>query len=93
MVELTVDGRTIQAQEGELLVHALARNGVFVPTLCHDSKLDPYGGCRVCVVELEGAPRPVPTCATAAEPGWSSRRTAAPGSSAGRSPRCCSPST
>jgi predicted molibdopterin-dependent oxidoreductase YjgC len=69
MVKLTVDGRTVEAQEGELLVHALARNGVFVPTLCHDSKLDPYGGCRVCVVELEGAPRPVPTCATRAQPG------------------------
>ena len=48
----------------ELLVHALARNGVFIPTLCHDAKLDPYGGCRVCVVEVEGAPRPVPSCAT-----------------------------
>ena len=64
MVELTVDGRSIQAEEGELLVHALARNGVFVPTLCHDAKLDPYGGCRVCVVEVQGAPRPLPSCAT-----------------------------
>ena len=61
---LTVDGRQIQAEEGELLVHALARHGIFVPTLCHDAKLDPYGGCRVCVVEVEGAPRPVPSCAT-----------------------------
>ena len=69
MVELTVDGRGIQATEGELLVHTLARNGIFVPTLCHDAKLDPYGGCRVCVVELEGAPRPVPACATAAAEG------------------------
>ena len=59
MVELTVDGREIQAEEGELLVYALARHGVFIPTLCHDAKLDPYGGCRVCVVEVEGAPRPV----------------------------------
>ena len=63
-MELTVDGRTIQAEEGELLVHALARHGIFVPTLCHDAKLDPYGGCRICVVDVEGAPRPVPSCAT-----------------------------
>jgi predicted molibdopterin-dependent oxidoreductase YjgC len=69
MVELRVDGRTIQAEEGELLVHTLARNDVFVPTLCHDAKLDPYGGCRVCVVELEGVPRPVPACATRAADG------------------------
>ena len=52
------------APEGELLVHALARNDVFVPTLCHDSKLDPYGGCRMCVVGVEGSPRPMPACAT-----------------------------
>jgi predicted molibdopterin-dependent oxidoreductase YjgC len=64
MVEFTLDGQAVSAPEGELLVHALARHGVFVPTLCHDAKLDPYGGCRVCVVELEGAPRPVPACAT-----------------------------
>jgi predicted molibdopterin-dependent oxidoreductase YjgC len=64
MVELTVDGRRIEANDGELLVHALARHGIFVPTLCHDAKLDPYGGCRVCVVDVEGAPRPLPACAT-----------------------------
>src|SRR2546426_11397271 len=64
MVEFTLDGRTVAAPEGELLVHALARHDVFVPTLCHDDKLDPYGGCRMCVVGVEGAPRPMPACAT-----------------------------
>ena len=64
MVEFVLDGKTVTAPEGELLVHAAARHGVFIPTLCHDDKLDPYGGCRLCVVALEGAPRPVPACAT-----------------------------
>ncbi len=64
VVEFTVDGRKVSAPEGELLVHALARNDVFVPTLCHDDKLDPYGGCRMCVVGVEGSPRPLPACAT-----------------------------
>src|SRR5688500_556195 len=64
MVEFTLDGRSVSAPEGELLVHAAARHGVFVPTLCHDSALDPYGGCRMCVVEVEGSPRPLPACAT-----------------------------
>jgi predicted molibdopterin-dependent oxidoreductase YjgC len=64
MVELTLDGRTIRANEGELILYAAARHGVFIPTLCHDEKLDPYGGCRMCVVEVEGMPRPVPACAT-----------------------------
>src|SRR6266516_590850 len=63
MVEFTLDGRAVTASEGELLVHAAARHGTFIPTLCHDDKLDPYGGCRMCLVDLEGAPRPVPACA------------------------------
>jgi predicted molibdopterin-dependent oxidoreductase YjgC len=64
MVEFVLDGKTVSAPEGELLVHAAARHGVFIPTLCHDDKLDPYGGCRMCVVGVEGAPRPMPACAT-----------------------------
>jgi predicted molibdopterin-dependent oxidoreductase YjgC len=64
MVEFVLDGREVSAPDGELLVHALARHGVFVPTLCHDDKLDPYGGCRMCVVGVEGSPRPMPACAT-----------------------------
>ena len=64
MVEFTLDGRSVSAPEGELLVHAAARHGTFIPTLCHDDKLDPYGGCRMCVVDVEGAPRPLPACAT-----------------------------
>jgi predicted molibdopterin-dependent oxidoreductase YjgC len=64
VVEFTLDGRHVSASEDELLVHAAARNGVFIPTLCHDDKLDPYGGCRMCVVGVEGSPRPLPACAT-----------------------------
>ena len=64
MIEFTLDGRPASASEGELLVHAAARHGVFIPTLCHDDKLEPYGGCRMCVVDVEGAPRPLPACAT-----------------------------
>jgi NADH-quinone oxidoreductase subunit G len=64
MVEFTLDGRRVSAPEGELLVHAAARHGTMIPTLCHDDQLEPYGGCRMCVVAVEGAPRPLPACAT-----------------------------
>lgn len=64
MIRFTLDGRPASAADGELLVDAAARNGVAIPTLCHDSKLDPYGGCRLCMVSVEGQPRPVPACAT-----------------------------
>ncbi len=64
MVEFTLDGKNVATRAGELLVHAAARHGVFIPTLCHDEKLAPYGGCRMCVVGVEGSPRPLPACAT-----------------------------
>jgi NADH-quinone oxidoreductase subunit G len=64
VIRFTLDGTDVSAPEGELLVHAAARHGVFIPTLCHDDKLDPYGGCRMCVVGVEGSPRPLPACAT-----------------------------
>jgi predicted molibdopterin-dependent oxidoreductase YjgC len=64
MIEFTLDGQRVAAPAGELLVHAAARHGVFIPTLCHDEKLAPYGGCRMCVVAVEGSPRPLPACAT-----------------------------
>jgi predicted molibdopterin-dependent oxidoreductase YjgC len=63
-VEFTLDGRRVTATAGELLVYAAARHDVFIPTLCHDEQLAPYGGCRVCVVGVEGSPRPLPACAT-----------------------------
>jgi predicted molibdopterin-dependent oxidoreductase YjgC len=63
VIEFVLDGKSVSAPEGELLVHAAARHDVFVPTLCHDDKLDPYGGCRMCLVDVEGAPRPVAACA------------------------------
>lgn len=64
VVEFVLDGMNVAAPEDELIVHAAARHGVLIPTLCHDDKLDPYGGCRMCVVGVEGSPRPLPACAT-----------------------------
>jgi len=62
MITLEVDGRTIEANEGETILAALKRSGVHVPTLCHMEGLPPSGACRLCVVELEGAPNLVPSC-------------------------------
>jgi len=68
VIELRVDGRLVGAEEGELLVDVLARSGAEVPTLCHDPRLEPYGGCRACLVRV-GAGRPVAACATRAAAG------------------------
>ena len=62
MIEMQVDGRTIEAKEGETILSALKREGIHVPTLCHMEGLLPSGACRMCVVEMEGAPNLVPAC-------------------------------
>jgi iron-only hydrogenase group A len=62
MITFEADGRTIQATEGETILTALKREGIHVPTLCHMEGLPPSGACRLCVVEVEGAPTLVPAC-------------------------------
>ncbi len=63
MINITVNNRPIEAREGEMLLETLRREGIEVPTLCHIENLFPSGACRLCVVEVEGAPGLVPSCA------------------------------
>ena len=62
-MSIEVNGRTIEAQEGETILSALRRAGINVPTLCHLEHLIPSGACRMCVVEVEGQRSLVPSCA------------------------------
>jgi NADH dehydrogenase/NADH:ubiquinone oxidoreductase subunit G len=55
MVSLTIDGRQIEAEEGSLLLDVLREEGIDVPTLCHVEGLEGYGGCRLCMVAIEGS--------------------------------------
>jgi predicted molibdopterin-dependent oxidoreductase YjgC len=69
MIELSVDGRKVEVEEGASVLDAARRAGVYVPTLCYQPDLSPFGGCRMCVVEIEGV-RGFPTsCTTPAEQG------------------------
>jgi NADH-quinone oxidoreductase subunit G/NADP-reducing hydrogenase subunit HndD len=63
VIEIEVNQRTIQAEPGEPILNALERAGIKVPTLCHIEGLTPSGACRICVVEVEGRPGLVPSCA------------------------------
>lgn len=54
---LTIDGREVQAKAGMTVLEAAQSAGIFIPTLCHHEKLQPYGGCRVCTVEVESRGR------------------------------------
>ena len=52
-VQLTIDGREVKAKEGMTVLEAARKAGIFIPTLCYHEKLEPYGGCRLCIVEVE----------------------------------------
>jgi len=63
MITIEVNGRPVEAQPGEMLLAALRRAGIKVPTLCHMEGLPPTGACRMCVVEIEGQRNLAPSCA------------------------------
>jgi predicted molibdopterin-dependent oxidoreductase YjgC len=64
MVNLTIDGKTVSAAPGTTVLNAASSAGISIPTLCHHPKLTAFGGCRLCVVEIKGIPRPVTSCTT-----------------------------
>ncbi len=70
---LVLDGETVAFEPGETVYEAAARHGRDIPTLCYDPRLEPFGGCRLCVVEVEGARTPVASCTTRCRPGMEVR--------------------
>jgi NADH dehydrogenase/NADH:ubiquinone oxidoreductase subunit G len=52
-IQLEIDGKPVQAKEGMTLLEAAQGAGIAIPTLCHHEKLEPFGGCRLCIVEVE----------------------------------------
>ncbi len=70
LVTITVNGEEIEVPKEQLLLHALREHGITVPTLCHDDRLTPYGGCRLCVVaRRDGRGGLIPSCSTPVQPG------------------------
>lgn len=66
---VTLDGEKVPFLPGETLYQVAERHGREIPTLCYDSRLEAFGGCRLCVVEVEGWGKPVASCTTKAEDG------------------------
>jgi bidirectional [NiFe] hydrogenase diaphorase subunit len=62
VITLTINGETVSAKEGESLLHAIREAGIDIPTLCHLDGLSERGGCRLCLVEVAGNRRLVPSC-------------------------------
>jgi len=53
MITFTIDGQTVQAEEGETILDVARREGIHIPTLCYHPAVEPYGACRMCTVEVE----------------------------------------
>lgn len=63
-IKIIIDGREVTANSGETILAVARRNGIEIPTLCHDESLNPYGACGLCVVEMAGNKRLFRACAT-----------------------------
>jgi formate dehydrogenase major subunit len=63
-VRLKIDGQDFVAGDGATILDVARREGIYIPTLCFDPKLVPFGACRVCLVGVEGARGPVASCTT-----------------------------
>ena len=72
MVELTIDGKKIQAAEGTMILQAASDNRIYIPSLCNNESIVPYGACRLCLVEIttaRGRKRMVASCLYQVEEG------------------------
>lgn len=68
-IRVNIDGYEIEAQEGATILQIARENGIEIPTLCHDARVEAYGACGLCVVEVEGSPKLARACATKAADG------------------------
>lgn len=69
MITLTIDGKKIETQTGTHVLQVALTNGIEIPHLCYHPELSVSGGCRLCVVEVEGYLDPVPSCGLACTDG------------------------
>jgi NADH-quinone oxidoreductase subunit G len=69
MPKLEIDGRPIDVENGTSVIEAARRLDIFVPHFCYHEKLSIAANCRMCLVEVEKAPKPMPACATPAAEG------------------------
>ena len=64
MLELEIDGKKVEVPEGSMVMHAATKLGIYVPHFCYHKKLSIAANCRMCLVDVEKAPKPMPACAT-----------------------------
>ncbi len=69
MITITINGKRIKAKKGDTVLKIAERAGIRIPTLCYHKDLTPFGGCRLCIVEVKGRKTPLTACTLYAEDG------------------------
>jgi len=64
MVEIEIDGKKVEVPAGSMVMHAAEKAGTYIPHFCYHKKLSIAANCRMCLVDVEKAPKPMPACAT-----------------------------
>jgi NADH-quinone oxidoreductase subunit G len=64
MVEIEIDGKKVEVPPGSMVMHAAEKAGTYIPHFCYHKKLSIAANCRMCLVDVEKAPKPMPACAT-----------------------------
>jgi NADH-quinone oxidoreductase subunit G len=64
MVEIELDGQKVEIAPGSMIMHAAEKAGTYIPHFCYHKKLSIAANCRMCLVDVEKAPKPMPACAT-----------------------------
>ncbi len=64
MIEIELDGKKVEVVEGSMVMHAAEKAGTYIPHFCYHKKLSIAANCRMCLVDIEKAPKPMPACAT-----------------------------
>lgn len=64
MIEIELDGKKVEVTEGSMVMHAADKAGTYIPHFCYHKKLSIAANCRMCLVDVEKAPKPMPACAT-----------------------------
>jgi len=69
MIEIEINGKKVEVPEGSTVMHAAEKAGDYIPHFCYHKKLSIAASCRMCLVDVEKMPKPVPACATTVAPG------------------------
>jgi len=85
MIEIELDGKKVEVAEGSMVMHAADEAGTYIPHFCYHKKLSIAASCRMCLVDIEKAPKAMPACATPAAQGMVVRTRSAKATAAQKS--------